>query len=133
MNEENGLAGGNAYAKFAKEKKEKHLAALEADAGGYSPRGFLVDTTNGLYNLVIQWKSLFKPYYLDRFEQDGGGSDLNALEKMGVPCMGFEPDTQRYFDIHHSAADTFDKINKRELELSGAAIASLLYLIDMYY
>jgi carboxypeptidase Q len=52
---------------------------------------------------------------------------------LGVPCIGFEPDTQRYFDIHHTAADTFDKINKRELELSGAAIASLLFLIDKYY
>ena len=133
MNEENGLAGGIAYAKFAKEKNEKHLAALEADAGGYTPRGFQIDTTNGLYNLAIKWKTLFKPYYVDRFEQDGGGADIGPLEKLGVPCMGFEPDTQRYFDIHHTAADTFDKVNKRELELSGAAIASLMYLIDMYY
>jgi len=133
MNEENGLAGGNAYAKFAREKKEKHLAGLEADAGGYTPRGFQIDTANGLYNLATKWGSLFKPYYIDRFEPDGGGADLIALEKMGVPCIGFEPDTQRYFDIHHTAADTFDKINKRELELSGAAIAALLYLIDKYY
>lgn len=133
MNEENGLAGGNAYAKFAKEKNEKHLAALEADAGGYSPRGFLVDTTNNLYKLVITWKDLFRPYFLDRFDADGGGADLIALEKLGVPCIGFEPDTQRYFDIHHTAADTFDKVNKRELELSGAAIGALMYLIDKYY
>ena len=133
MNEENGLAGGKAYAKFAEEKNEKHLAALEADAGGYTPRGFLVDTTKGLYNQVTKWKSLFHPYYLDRFDTDGGGADLSVLEKSGVPCIGFEPDTQRYFDIHHTAADTFDKVNKRELELSGAAIASLIYLIDTYY
>jgi len=133
MNEENGLAGGIAYAKFAAEKNEKHLAALEADAGGYAPRGFFVDTTKGLYNQVIKWKSLFHPYYIDRFQIDGGGADISGLEKMGVPCIGFEPDTQRYFDIHHTAADTFDKINKRELELSGAAIASLIYLLDRYY
>ncbi|WP_317898449.1 M20/M25/M40 family metallo-hydrolase [Aurantibacillus circumpalustris] len=133
MNEENGLAGGTAYAKFAKEKNEKHLAALEADAGGYTPRGFLIDTTNGLYNLAVKWESLFHPYLVDRFEPEGGGADLIALEKLGVPCIGFEPDTQRYFDIHHTAADTFDKVNKRELELSGAAIASLLFLIDSYY
>ena len=133
MNEENGLAGGKAYAKFAKEKNETHLAALEADAGGYSPRGFLLDTTKGLYSQALAWKPLFIPYFIDWFYKDGGGADLNALEEMGVPCIGFEPDTQRYFDIHHSAADTFDKINKRELELSGAAIASLIYLIDNYY
>lgn len=133
MNEENGLAGGTAYAKFAKENNEKHIAAIETDAGGYSPRGFGIDTANGLYNLALKWKPLFHPYFVDRFEKEGGGADLIALEKLGVPCIGFEPDTQRYFDIHHTAADTFDKINKRELELSGAAIASLMYLIDIYY
>lgn len=132
MNEENGLAGGNAYAQFAKEKNEKHLAALEADAGGYTPRGFGIDTANGLYNLVVQWKHLFSPYLVDRFEKEGGGADIGPLEKLGVPCIGFEPDTQRYFDIHHTAADTFDKVNKRELELSAAAIGALIYLIDTY-
>jgi carboxypeptidase Q len=133
MNEENGLAGGTAYAEYARQNNEKHLAALETDAGGYTPRGFGVDTTNGLYNRVIQWRHLFSPYYIDRIEKGGEGADLIALEKLGVPCIGFEPDTQRYFDIHHSAADTFDKINKRELELGAAAITSLVYLIDKYH
>jgi hypothetical protein len=55
-----------------------------------------------------------------------------ALEKLNVPCIGFEPDTQRYFDIHHTAQDTFDKVNKRELELGAAAIGSLIYLLDKY-
>jgi carboxypeptidase Q len=132
MNEENGLAGGSAYAEYAKQHNEKHLAALETDAGGYTPRGFNLDTTNGLYNMALKWKQLFSPYFIDRFEPGGGGADLIALEKLGVPCIGFEPDTQRYFDIHHTAADTFDKVNKRELELGGAAIASLLYLLDSH-
>lgn len=132
MNEENGLAGGSAYAAFANEKNEKHLAALESDAGGYSPRAFGVDTLHGLYNMVSRWKELFSPYLLETIRKEGGGADLIALEKLGVPCIGFEPDTQRYFDIHHSAADTFDKINKRELELSGAAIGALIYLLDKY-
>lgn len=133
MNEENGLAGGLAYGKWAEEKKEKHLAALETDAGGYTPRGFGVDTTNGLYKLVLSWKNMFSPYMVDRIEPGGGGADISPLEKLGVPCIGFEPDTQRYFDIHHTAADTFDKINKRELELGAAAIGALLYLIDSAY
>jgi len=133
MNEENGLAGGTAYGKFAEEKKEKHIAALETDAGGFTPRGFGVDTTKGLYNLVIKWKDLFSPYFVDKIEKGGGGADLIALEKLGVPCIGFEPDTQRYFDIHHTAADTFDKVNKRELNLGAAAIGALFYLLDKYY
>ena len=132
MNEENGLAGGAAYAKFAKDNNEKHIAAIETDAGGFTPRGFGVDTTNGLYNLAITWKHLFEPYLILKIEKGGGGADLIDLEKQGVPCIGFEPDTQRYFDIHHTAQDTFDKINKRELELGAAAIGGLIYLLDVY-
>lgn len=133
MNEENGLGGGKAYAKWAEDNKEKHLAALETDAGGYTPRGFGVDTLHGLYKKVLPWKSLFSPYFVDRIEPEGGGADLSILETSGVPCIGFEPDTQRYFDIHHTAADTFDKINKRELELGAGAIGGLIYLIDLHY
>lgn len=132
MNEENGLAGGIAYAKFAKDNNEKHLAALETDAGGYVPRSIGVDSTQGLYATVIKWKELFNPYLLDNINMGGGGADLRDLQKSGVPCIGFDPDTQRYFDIHHTAADTFDKINKRELELGAGAIGSLVYLIDKY-
>lgn len=130
MNEENGLAGGKAYAKYASEKKEKHVAALETDAGGFTPRGFGLDTTDGLYEMAVKWKPLFHPYLIDRFEKGGGGADLSALRSSGVACIGFEPDGQRYFDIHHTAEDTFDKVNKRELELGAAAIGALLYLVD---
>jgi Zn-dependent M28 family amino/carboxypeptidase len=133
MNEENGLAGGEAYARLATERKERHLAAVESDAGGFVPRGFGVDTARGLYDAVIAWNHIFSTYMVDHFEPEGGGADLMALEKLGVPCIGFIPDTQRYFDIHHTAADTFDKINKRELELGGAAIAALIYLLDRNY
>jgi Zn-dependent M28 family amino/carboxypeptidase len=133
MNEENGLAGGVAYGKFAKDKNEKHLAALETDAGGYSPRGFGVDTVNGLYSLVSKWRALFSPYFIEKIEKGGGGADIGPLAKQGVPLIGFEPDTQRYFDIHHTAQDTFDKVNKRELNLGAGAIGALFYLIDRYY
>jgi Zn-dependent M28 family amino/carboxypeptidase len=132
MNEENGLRGGEAYAKYAEVNKEKHLAALETDAGGYTPRGFGVDSANGLYDMVVKWKKLFTPYYVDKIEKGGGGADIGPLEKLGTPCIGFEPDTQRYFDIHHTAEDTFDKINKRELNLGAGGIGALIYLLDKY-
>ena len=133
MNEENGLAGGRVYAKLAEEKREVHLAALETDAGGYTPRAFGVDTTKGLFDLVVTWKKLFTPYLIDQIKKDGEGADISVIKRAGVPCMAFEPDQQRYFDIHHTAQDTFDKVNKRELELGAAAIGALIYLIDLYY
>lgn len=132
MNEENGLGGALAYANNAKQKHELHLAALESDAGGFTPRGFGVDTTKGLYQTVKNWMPLFKPYFIDRIDAGGGGADISPLEEQGVPCIGFEPDTQRYFDIHHTAADTFDKINKRELLLGAAGIQALMYLLDRH-
>jgi carboxypeptidase Q len=130
MNEENGLAGGKAYAKFAMDNREKHLAAMETDAGGFTPRSFGIDTTAGLFDLVIKWKELFSPYLIEKFTKGGGGADLSVLKKSGVPCIGFEPDGQRYFDIHHTSQDTFDKVNKRELELGAAAIGALIYMLD---
>lgn len=133
MNEENGLGGGKAYAKEAEEKKLKHLAALETDAGGFTPRAFGVDTLNGLHQLTLRFAPLLKPYLIEQIKKEGGGADIGPLEKLGVPCIGFEPDTQRYFDIHHTSDDTFDKVNKRELELGAAGIGSLIYLIDKYH
>lgn len=133
MNEENGLGGGNAYAKEAADKKLKHVAALETDAGGFTPRAFGVDTTAGMYDLCLKFAPLLKPYLLEQIKKGGGGADIGPLEKQGVPCIGFEPDTQRYFDIHHTSDDTFDKVHKRELELGAAAIGTLIYLIDKYH
>jgi len=132
MNEENGLAGGKAYAEESERKKEIHLAALETDAGGFTPRGFGVDTLNGLYNTVNQLKHLFDPYLMLHLTHEGGGADISPLESMGVPCIGFEPDSQRYFDIHHTARDVFEVVNKRELHLGGATIAALIYLLDQH-
>jgi hypothetical protein len=132
LNEENGLGGAKAYAKETEEKKWKHIAAIETDAGGFTPRGFDVDSTKGMYHQVLSWKPLLKPYFIEQINMGGGGADIGPLEKFGVPCIGFRPDGQRYFDIHHTADDTFDKVNKRELELGAAAIGSLVYLIDKY-
>ena len=133
MNEENGLAGGKAYADSAARKNEIHIAAIESDAGGFVPRGFGVDTINGLYRATAGWRHLFEPYFIDHFVRGGWGADLLALQTAGVPGIGFLPDMQRYFDIHHSAQDTFDKINKRELELGGAAITAMVYMLDRYF
>ena len=130
MNEENGLGGGKAYGKATEEYKWKHVAAIETDAGGFTPRGFGVDTVGGMYKTVSKWLPLFQPYLISFINVGGGGADISPLEKLNVPCIGYEPDTQRYFDVHHTADDTFDKINKRELELGAAAIGSLMYLID---
>jgi hypothetical protein len=130
MNEENGGAGGKAYFEDTKKNNLKHIAALESDAGGFSPRGISIDTTMGAYKNVLSWKELLNPYFVQFIKKDGHGADIEYLKQIGVPLIGFEPDGQKYFDYHHTSDDTFDKINKRELELSAGVIGSLIYLID---
>ncbi|TND08904.1 MAG: peptidase M28 [Bacteroidetes bacterium] len=132
MNEENGLRGGTKYAEVVALKKEKHIAALETDAGGFSPRGFGLGMTDAQQTKVRTWAPLLLPYGIHELKSGGGGADIGPLAKQGVPVIGLRPDSQRYFNYHHTPADVFEAVNKRELEMGGAAIAALLYLIDMY-
>lgn len=133
MNEENGLRGGIEYARQVELKKnpqEKHVAAMESDRGGFTPRGFTMSATEEVENKVKSWKPLLEPYGLTDFSGKGGGADIGPLAPLGVPLFGYLPDSQRYFDYHHTQEDTFDKVSKRELELGAAAMAALTFLID---
>lgn len=132
MNEENGLRGGLKYAELAEKNKEQHLAAIESDRGGFVPRGFTVPTDAVAKERVRSWKPLLEPYGLSDFSQEGGGADIGPLARQGVALLGFLPDSQRYFNLHHTAEDTIDKVDKRELELGAASMAALVYLIDKY-
>lgn len=134
MNEENGLRGGLKYAELAKMNNEKHIAAIESDAGGFTPRGFSMGgKTKPMVKTFIQsWKPLLEPYGLTDIGRQGGGADIGPLEALGTVVIGFVPDSQRYFDYHHASNDTFDKVSKRELELGAAAMTALIYLIDQY-
>ncbi|WP_339625090.1 M20/M25/M40 family metallo-hydrolase [uncultured Winogradskyella sp.] len=132
MNEENGLRGATEYARVAKEKNENHIFALESDAGGFTPRGFSFATNDTNFNQVLGWKSLFKPYLIHYFEKGGSGADVGPLASSTNVLAGLRPDSQRYFDHHHAANDTFEHVNKRELELGAATMTSLVYLYDNY-
>ena len=132
MNEENGLRGGLKYAEVAKEKSEDHIFALESDSGGFTPRGFTFHADDVQLEKLQNWSPLFAPYYLHIFKEGEGGADIGPLKGDGTVLAGLQPDSQRYFDYHHAATDTFDKINKRELELGAASMTSLIYLVDKY-
>ena len=132
MNEENGLRGGTTYAKNAKKKKENHIFALESDAGGFSPRGFSFEASENQFRKIKSWKKYFQPYLTDRFTLGGSGADIGPLRNGKIVLAGLRPDSQRYFEYHHTANDTFDAINKRELELGAAAMTSMIYLVDQY-
>jgi hypothetical protein len=132
MNEENGLRGGKKYAEEAKKNNEIHIAALESDSGGFTPRGFSIDANGKNLELIKNWKSLLAPYGLYDINEGHSGADIGPLKSETISLISYRPDSQRYFDYHHAANDTFDKVNKRELELGAASMASLVYLLDNY-
>nr|WP_299486053.1 M20/M25/M40 family metallo-hydrolase [uncultured Allomuricauda sp.] len=132
MNEENGLRGGNKYAEVARNRNEKHVFALESDSGGFTPRGFSFNCSDENLAQIQSWKSLFEPYLIHMFVKGYSGADIRPLLDQDLVLAGLRPDSQRYFDHHHAENDTFEHVNKRELELGAATMTSLVYLIDKY-
>ena len=132
-NEENGLRGGNKYAEEAKTKNEKHILAMESDAGGFTPRALGFSGTEEQFQKFLSWRELIAPYGCSEFVRGGGGADIGPLSRaLKTPTASLNPDTQRYFDIHHARSDVFEAVNKRELELGAVNMAALIYLVDKY-
>jgi carboxypeptidase Q len=135
MNEENGLAGGKAYWEASFAANEYHMAAIESDRGGFTPRGFTVDGHKDIfskkYKQVYDWLPLLEPYGLN-FEKGGSGADIGGLKDQKGLLFGFLPDSQRYFDYHHTSVDHIEAVNKRELEMGAASMAALVWLLDKY-
>ena len=131
MNEENGLRGGREYARVAKENGDKHVLAMDSDRGVFTPRGFSIGDPE-LLKQTKSWAPLFAPYEIYEFISGGGGADIGPLREQNTKMIGFLPDSHRYFTLHHTAADVFETVDKRELEMGAATMASLFYLLDNY-
>ena len=131
-NEENGSRGGQAYAENCKDRGDKHIAAMESDRGGFTPRGFHIDGTSTDIAYLRKWLPLFEPYNIHIIKKGYGGVDINYLRDTGAALIGVVPDSQRYFDVHHTSNDVFEHVNQRELELGTASMTALIYLIDKY-
>ena len=132
MNEENGLRGAKKYAASLSKNNNTHFFALESDAGGFTPRGFSFESSDSIFKKIKTWEKYFEPYLVNQFSLGGSGADISLLKSNGTVLAGLRPDSQRYFDYHHSSRDTFDAINKRELELGAASMTSLIYLVDIF-
>ncbi len=120
-NEENGLRGGKAY--FAAHGKERHVAAVESDLGGGSPLGWGVTASAA----QMAW---IEPLLVGsgmRLHDKGGGADISPLTEDGVLAIGLRPDDSHYFDVHHTWADTVDKVDPVALAESTGALAALLW------
>ena len=130
----NGGKGGAKYAELAKQNNEKHIFALESDAGGFTPRAIGISATSPeQFKKFQQWANLLKPYGTE-ITAGGGGADIGPLKNVNASIVlaGLVPDSQRYFDLHHAKTDVFENVNKRELLLGAVNMAAVIYLIDQY-
>jgi hypothetical protein len=128
-NEENGLAGGRAYQADHEAELSRHVAALEADLGSGRPTGFSWNAGPSAEPLVKEIAALLEPIGAGDVKSAGaGGADISRLVLAGVPLFTVRQDASRYFDWHHTANDTFDKIEPESLDCMTAAVAIFAYV-----
>ena len=130
-NEENGLRGGNAYRDAHRAELSKHIIAIESDSGIYRPEGFdLASTAPPLVRSnMMEIAKLLAGIDAHRIGASGGGADIGPIMREGVVGANLEVEGSRYFDIHHTHADTLDKIDPRDLSLVVATMAVMAYTI----
>jgi hypothetical protein len=132
-NEENGLRGGRAYAKDHAAELPNTVLAMESDSGGFAPRGFSVATKPEVQDRVkariADITSLLAPIHATRVTVGHGGADIGPMVPSGVPTLGLDTDNRTYFDIHHTEADTLDKVDPAALADAVAAVAALAYVV----
>ncbi len=130
-NEENGLRGGNAYRDAYRTQLSKHVLAIESDSGIYRPEGLGLATAaspQARANLQ-EIAKLLSSIGADRIAADGGGADIGPIMREGVIGASLDVDSTHYFDIHHTHADTLDKIDRRDLALCVATMAVYAYVV----
>ncbi len=129
INEENGIRGALEYAKYAEENNEIHVAAIESDRGAFIPQGFNLEDSDEVLEEMQRWLPLLNKAKIDWIRKGGSGVDVSKIKNVTAK-IGFVPDDQRYFDVHHSDNDVFESVNAREMQLGTAAITILTYLIS---
>lgn len=125
-NEENGARGAKAY--FTRHESElgRHVAALEADSGAGHAYGFTYGAGAGAETVLGEIGRMLLTVGSGELIAGGeGGVDIAPLRAAGVPLFGIRQDSSHYFDVHHSADDTFDKVNRADLD-SGVALSAVL-------
>jgi carboxypeptidase Q len=130
-NEENGLRGGNAYRDAHRAEIPKHLLAIESDSGVYRPEGFGLVATAPLQvrSNMQEIAKLLAGIGADNIAANGDGADIGPIMREGVVGASLDVDGEHYFDIHHTPADTLDKVNPRELALCVATMAVMAYTV----
>jgi hypothetical protein len=131
MDEESGGAGSQTYTKEHMKDFPKHIAAIESDSGAAHPLGFEFHMTGSAADLVRPALTILSSFGATALEPSpfAPGADIAGMSDAGVPTLGLRQDGRKYFDYHHSAADTLDKIAPSELRENAAAMAVVGYAL----
>ncbi len=129
-NEENGGRGGIAYRDHHRQELAKHVLMIESDGGVFRPSGFGFSGSDAARNTVKAIASLLSGLGADQISPTGGGADIApSVQEAHIPAMSLEVDGSKYFLIHHTAADTVDKIDPVEMAKCAAAMAVMAYVV----
>jgi Zn-dependent M28 family amino/carboxypeptidase len=134
VNEENGVAGGRAYAERHRDELKDHVAAIEADSGIAKPLGFTAprpvdERTIRIRRRLADLVKVLEPLGAAGLRDGGGGTDVEPMGAYGVPLLGFDVDGRGYFDVHHTDADTLDKVSRADLDQCVAVLATTVYVL----
>ena len=131
MDEENGGGGHDAYAKGREAEIANHVAAMESDAGAGHPLGYSMKLSPAAITALQPLLGILRPVGCTVFRatSHSPGSDIDPLVEAGVPGIGIIQDGRKYFDYHHTAADTLDKVDPQELRENAAAMAVMGYAL----
>jgi carboxypeptidase Q len=128
-NEENGLRGGLAYRDKYKDQLARHVLMLESDSGVFRPTGFGFSGNDAARRTIERVATLLSGIDADRIRTGGGGADIGpSVEAGGIPAMSLNVEGN-YFLVHHTPADTMDRIDPEEISRSAAAIAVVSYVV----
>ncbi|MEX2273784.1 MAG: M20/M25/M40 family metallo-hydrolase [Vicinamibacterales bacterium] len=128
-NEENGLRGATSYAERHAGTARNHVLAFEADSGVFAPASIGLSGSDAARAVMRRVMTLLAPLGLQTLGPAGGGADIGPIAQAGgVPTMSYNGDSTRYFTIHHTPADTIDRMSKDEVAKAVAAIAVITYV-----
>jgi carboxypeptidase Q len=129
-NEENGLRGGNAYKDAYASDADKHVLAIESDSGVFQPAQLAFTGPESARRIIAEIGTLLAGIDMQHVGPGGGGADIGPISQLGrVPMMAYGGDSTKYFTIHHTPADTVERILPGEVSKAAASIAVIAYVV----
>src|SRR5688572_10804519 len=129
-NEENGLRGGNGYRDQHAAEASNHILAVESDSGVFAPARLAFSGSEAARRIIADIGTLLAPLGMQEIVGGGGGADIGPIAALGkVPMMAYSGDSTKYFTIHHTPADTVERIDPKEVSIAAASLGTMIYVV----